>query len=106
MNDDLAVIQGCGMLFGLMIGGMVGLWVYSDARKRGKEKGEAAAWGLVTWMVLIIALPCWLLTRPKLASDLALPIKVAAAVLCKNCGKYYEAVNNPAFCPNCGGQLR
>lgn len=55
----LAEVAGATIAF------MVGLWVYSDALKRGKSSFSAITWGLATFMIMIVFLPLWLLIRPK-----------------------------------------
>jgi hypothetical protein len=82
----------------------VGLWVAGDAEKRGKSKGAAFLWFLGTWMLLIVFWPVWLLTRPKLPSELPIVRFQSEPQLCCHCGKYYD--RDPIFCPNCGQSLK
>ncbi|HHV80499.1 TPA: zinc ribbon domain-containing protein [bacterium] len=79
----------------------IAIWVYSDAKKRGKSRGSAFLWFLGTFLLLIVFLPIWLITRPKLLGEL--PI-TRSPQLCPYCGKYYEG--NPSYCPNCGHELK
>jgi uncharacterized membrane protein len=88
-------------VIGLLIALIVAIWVYSDAKKRGKSSGSAFLWFLGTFLLLIVFLPIWLITRPKLPSELP---TTSTPQLCVHCGKYYEG--NPSYCPNCGHELK
>ena len=80
-------------LIGLAIAFVVAFWVYSDAKNRGKTTGRAFLWFLGVFFVLILFLPLWLITRPKVK-------------LCPHCGEYYEYGASDIFCPRCGVELR
>jgi len=54
-----------GATIGIIIAMIVAIWVQYDAKKRGKSSSAAFLWGLATIFVLIVALPAWLMTRPK-----------------------------------------
>lgn len=84
-----------------LIAFFVGLWVFSDARSRGKSNGGAFLWLLGTWIILIVFLPLWLFVRPKKTYEVSV---IDKPTMCVSCGKYYEGT--PAFCSNCGGSLR
>ena len=95
---------GIGMyIIGLLIALGVGIWVYTDAKKRGKTSGSAFVWFLGVFFLLIIFLPAWLITRPKLPEEVK-TTEQHQPKLCPHCGKYYEG--SPSFCPNCGQSLR
>ena len=49
---------------------IVGLWVFSDAQKRGFSTVAAGAWAVGTMLILIIALPLYLLMRPKTSTKM------------------------------------
>lgn len=85
---------------GIFLAFLIGLWVAGDAERRGKSKPAAFFWFLGTWLLLIIFLPIWLLSRPRLAEEAAPVRLVSAPRLCMHCGKYYES--EPRHCPNCG----
>jgi len=89
-----------GTLIAIAILVIATVWVYRDARQRGKSAGSAFWWSLGTAALLIVFLPLWLLTRPRLPEE-----RAGASVprLCIHCGKYYDG--NPSFCPNCGHSL-
>ena len=81
---------------GLAIAFVVSFWVYSDAKSRGKSTGKAFLWFLGVFSVLILFLPLWLITRPK----------VSDARLCSQCGEHYEYAESVVFCPRCGIELQ
>lgn len=54
-----------GVIIGVVIALAAGMWVRRDAQIRGKSEGVAFLWGLAVLLVLIVALPAWLITRPK-----------------------------------------
>ena len=83
----------------LIIPLIVSIWVYSDAKKRGKSDGSAFVWALGVFLLLIIFLPIWLLSRPRLPEEIC----AKNPQLCTHCGKYYEGL--PLFCPNCGTKI-
>jgi len=85
----------------LLIPLIVAIWVYSDARKRGKSNLSAFLWSLSVFLLLIVFLPIWLITRPKLPGELP---SVNLPQLCIYCGRYYEGT--PHYCPNCGHKLK
>jgi hypothetical protein len=92
-----------GVLIGLVIAGFIGRWVFMDATKRGKTRGQAILWGVTTWMLMILVLPLWFLTRPPLPGKEQPFATDRIPQLCASCGKYYD--RNPSFCPNCGAQV-
>jgi hypothetical protein len=75
--------------------------VFSDAKSRGKSTVGAFIWSLLTFMLLIVFLPLWLIVRPKKSFGVSV---IEKPTLCVNCGKYYEGI--PSFCPNCGKAMR
>lgn len=46
----------------------IAVWVYSDATKRAKSSTEAALWAIGTFLLPIVVLPVWLITRPKIGT--------------------------------------
>jgi len=88
-------------VIGLLILLIVAAWVFSDAKSRGKSTVGAFIWSLLTFILLIVFLPLWLIVRPK-----SYPVDLIEKKpkLCAHCGKYYEGI--PSFCPNCGKSLR
>lgn len=85
-----------GLLFALAIA----VWVFSDAKSRGKSTSSSFLWSLGTFLLLIVFLPIWLVVRPKLSSEFKATEKPK---LCAHCGRYYEGL--PSFCPNCGKSI-
>src|SRR5437660_10052660 len=43
----------------------VAAWVRRDALSRGKRKDVARCWAVGTFLLMIVFLPLWLLTRPR-----------------------------------------
>ncbi len=86
-----------GLVVGLIVVGLIAAWVYSDAVARGRTKGDATLWAILTFAFCILALPAWLLIRPRRPVEVQV---LPPSVLCRECGKYYSG--NPSFCPNCG----
>lgn len=52
--------------YGLLLALGAAIWVFFDARKRGKGYPGAILWCLATFLVLIVAVPLWLFYRPAL----------------------------------------
>ena len=86
-------------LIGILIALSAGIWVGLDAGKRGYSTAACWGWGIGTSLLLIVVLPIYLLSRPKLTAEIG-----RGPQLCVHCGKYYEEC--PSFCPNCGANLR
>ena len=80
-------------LIGVLIALGVGVWAGLDAGKRGYSIAACWGWGAGVFLLLIIVLPIYLFSRPKLPAEIA-----RGPQLCIHCGKYYEG--NPRFCPN------
>lgn len=76
---------------------VVAAWVFSDAVSRGKDNGTAILWFLGVFLLLIVFLPLWFISRPKKESEVVI---VKESKICQECGKYFEGT--PSFCPNCG----
>ena len=55
-----------GALIGLLIGGVAGFWVATDAKKRGMN---SVVWGIFTFLVFIIGLPVYLISRKPLLEN-------------------------------------
>ena len=91
---------------------LVGVWVFLDARSRGKDISGAILWGVGTFLILIIVLPLWLLLRPPLASASSRYSRQSAQqlnpkeqqLLCTHCQKAIE-IKDALFCPYCGQRL-
>jgi hypothetical protein len=87
----------------LLIPLLTGFWVYTDAVKRGKSSGVSLLWGIGVFLILIVFLPIWLITRPNLEDSGMVFTQQKEPKLCSHCGKYYDG--SPAYCPNCGHEL-
>ena len=79
------------------------LWVLIDARAIGVRPGLVkglgnmgpGSWSVLTFMIWIIAFPCYLYYRPKFKRAVA-----AIRMSCARCGQEMEV--EAAFCPACG----
>jgi hypothetical protein len=79
---------------GLLLAAALGAWVYMDAKTRGASRPEL--WGIGTFLMAILVLPAWLLTRPsaqpqppdgpRLCGACRGPVQPKAAV-CMHCGR-------------------
>jgi hypothetical protein len=83
-------------LLGILIAAGVATWVYSDARAR--LAGHPLLWGIGTFLLLIVVLPAWLLTRPPRPDEMAGPSR------CATCGS--ENPSGTGTCQVCGRALR
>ena len=81
------------VLIPLIIGILLGIWVYKDAEKRGKS---GIVWLLIVWVLGIIGLIIWLVIRPPIGGE-----KSAAASdrKCPNCGRPIPM--DARACPYC-----
>jgi len=55
-----------GAILGLILGSIGGFWVSQDAKKRGMN---GVGWGIFTFLLLIIGLPVYLISRQPLLED-------------------------------------
>jgi energy-coupling factor transporter transmembrane protein EcfT len=85
---------------GALITFFIALWVFSDARSRGKSNGVSFLWFVGTWFLVILFSPLWLFVRP---SKFYIDSSIDKSRNCV-CGRSYEG--SPAFCQNCGNSLR
>ena len=94
---------------------LVGVWVFLDAKSRGKDLSGAMLWGFGTFLLLIIVLPLWLLLRPR-AGGASSADKYSRAkaqnfysqepkLFCTQCQKSIEGLEGALFCPYCGQRL-
>lgn len=83
------------MIIVLIILGVIGVWIYSDAKARGDP--QPGLWAVGAMLLAIVVVPIWLIKRP---AKIALPVAPrealkrcpfcaedikAAAVICKHC---------------------
>ena len=94
---------------------LVGVWVFLDARSRGKDMSSSLLWGMGTFLLLIIVLPLWLFLRPPLGksytSDRYSGMREQNSafeeqrLFCTHCQQSIEGINDALFCPYCGQRL-
>ena len=95
---------------------LVGVWVFLDAKSRGKDLSGALLWGFGTFLLLIVVLPLWLLLRPPLSSSSS-SLKYSGMntqnryrysekqkLYCPKCQKSI-GLEGALFCPYCGQRL-
>ena len=70
------------------------IWTYFDATGRGLQPTDAAAWAFGVFLLLILVLPVYLLSRPR-----------KGGTLCAACGRYYAGAGHPRHCPECGAVI-
>ena len=58
-------------IIGVLIALGIGVWVGLDAGKRGYSTAACWGWGIGTFLLLIVVLPIYLLSRPKLPAEIA-----------------------------------
>ena len=51
---------------------LISSWVRRDARRRGRSEAVGRLWGIETFLLAIVFLPLWLLTRPRLRPEVML----------------------------------
>lgn len=108
-----------------LLAAVVGMWVVSDARSRGKDAISAILWGVGAMLLMILFLPLWFLTRPKTTSStrstsqaptpspfttretVGTPIPEngdkARSKICDHCGKFYLGKFDK--CPHCNAAI-
>ncbi len=107
------------LVYGLLLAGLMAIWVYQDARARGEP--QPGLWAFGTLLLAILVVPIWLVKRgPKISATLrpcphcAEPIQPAAKI-CRFCQREVEVLasevaqattaspNSPATktCPYC-----
>ena len=77
---------------------LASIWVFIDARDKGRSEGQALLWALGTIMALIIFLPLWLFvrsqgTQPKYSRT------------CSFCRHSFGDIPKARYCPYCGSIL-
>ena len=68
------------------------LWIYTNAKERGKDSRSALSWAFWTFFLGIIVIPLWFWIRPKGDSE--------GARLCPKCKEVL--IRDPIYCPTCG----
>jgi len=97
---DATAFLGLGMamcvvsfVIPIIIGLLIGIWVYKDAEKRGKS---GALWLIINILFPIIGLIIWLVVRPPIGGG-----KPAGSDRkCPNCGRGIPM--DARTCPYCG----
>ena len=82
----------------IMIAAGVAIWVFMDAQKNGYSLPQAIGWMLGVFLLMIVALPIYLIMKAKRAKqpEILTP--------CEFCGRHYGG--SPNYCPHCGHMVR
>lgn len=90
-----------GWFLGVVVPVISAIWVLNDAHNRNYSKSRCLISALAVLIFWVIALPIYILCRPRL-----LPPSLSESIkLCPHCGKYYDGINNPVFCPLCDKEI-
>ncbi len=81
----------------------ISLWVFYDSQKRGFPFWEGEMWAVLVFLLLIVFLPAYFVSRRRRARRAAREAS-AALTPCFYCGKGYE--DHPRVCPHCGQNLK
>jgi hypothetical protein len=89
-----------GYIIGLIILVLICIWVYKDSIRRGRSSSSAGIWAVLVFILLIIFLPIYLITRPRIDPRI---LERGSPKKCSSCNKYYDG--HPQYCPNCGVKI-
>jgi len=88
-------------LVAILIPILAAVWVFMDARQKGRTEGQALLWAFGTFMALIIFLPLWLFVRWQEGQT-----KHSKHVqVCPYCHYSFKNIERARYCPNCGQAL-
>lgn len=85
----------------------ISLWVFYDSQKRGYTFWEGLIWAVLVFLLLIVFLPAYFISRQrraKLALRASKRSAGASLTNCFYCGKGYDG--DPKICPHCGQSLK
>lgn len=85
-------------LIAMLIPMLAALWVFMDAKEKGRSEGQALLWAFGTFMALIIFLPLWLFVRWQ--SDQKKNLRI-----CPSCRGSFKEIPKARYCPYCGYPL-
>jgi uncharacterized membrane protein len=95
----LAVGGAVTTLLGFVIVALAAYWVYRDAKTKGVS--DPAGWGILTFLLFIIAFPLYLLWgRKRVTSKSQSVVTTTAKRFCVECGMELPA--DVRFCTGCG----
>jgi ribosomal protein L37E len=99
MDENRAFLLGIFIVLLVIL--VISIFVYNDAKQRGRSKVVAFLWLIGTFFLFIPIFPLWIIVRNFTAAG---TVSGRKAILCANCGKYYEGT--PSYCPNCGNPIK
>jgi ribosomal protein L32 len=85
----------------------ISLWVFYDSQKRGFPFWEGLMWAVLVFLLLIVFLPAYFVSRRRRARRAAREARAESPpelTPCFYCGQGYE--NHPRICPHCGQNLK
>ena len=59
-------MEGFGLVFGLIIAGVIGVLIAKDANSRGMN---GTGWGIFAFLICIVALPIYLIVRKPVKEE-------------------------------------
>jgi len=84
-----------------VVGILICLWVYNDAKSRGME---GALWVLIVLVANVVGLIIYLIVREERRPRPMVPTNYGRQPrFCKNCGQ--ELTQGAKFCTNCGNPI-
>ena len=86
------------LLISILIPLLAALWVFIDAKEKGRSRGQAILWAFGTFMALIIFLPLWLFVRWR-------EVQPKNTQLCSFCRSSFKEIPRARYCPYCGQRL-
>jgi hypothetical protein len=75
---------------------IIPIWIFGNAKDRGKSNTEAFYWAIGGFFLQIIIIPIWFGVRPKIGSE--------GAGMCPTCKTIL--IRDPVCCPTCGHMFR
>jgi len=86
------------VVFDLIISLIIALWIYKDAKERGKN---GAVWGVIGFILNIIGLIIWLIVRPSISEK---PTTKTSDRRCPACGRIIP--EDARTCPYCSKKFQ
>ena len=80
---------------------LAALWVFMDARQKGRTEGQSLLWAFGTFMALIIFLPLWLFVRWQEGQTK----QTKNVYVCPYCHYSFKNIERARYCPYCGQAL-
>ena len=85
----------------ILIPMLAAIWVFMDAKEKGRSEGQALLWAIGTFMALIIFLPLWLFVRWQEGQTR----NAKHVYVCPFCHNSFRNIPRARYCPYCGQTL-